>query len=78
MAEENKAIKESATQSESQNDVDKVVMEGTIVSGYEETRNKEVYNIILDGNLGTVKIDIPKLKGIKLKDKIKLTLEKID
>ena len=56
---------------------DEISFEGTILSGCGEPHNRGVYLISLDNSLGTVKFDIPRLKNIKTRDKMKITITKI-
>lgn len=56
---------------------DEISFEGTILSGCGEPHNRGIYLISLDNSLGTVKFDIPRLKNIKIRDKLKITIIKI-
>ena len=56
---------------------DEVSFEGTVLSEYVEPHNRGVYLISLDNSLGNVKFDIPRLKNIKTRDKLKITITKI-
>lgn len=56
---------------------DEISFEGVILSGYGELHNRGAYLISLDNSLGTVKFDIPRLKNIKNKDRLKITITKI-
>lgn len=56
---------------------DEISFEGTILSGCGEPRNRGAYLILLDNSLGSVKFDIPRLKNIKTRDRLKITITKI-
>ena len=56
---------------------DEVSFEGVILSGCGEPHNRGAYLISLDNFLGTVNLDIPRLKNIKNKDRLKITITKI-
>ena len=56
---------------------DEISFEGTILSGYGEPHNRGAYLVSLDNFLGTVNLDIPRLKNIKNKDRLKITITKI-
>ena len=56
---------------------DEVSFEGTVLSEYVEPHNRGVYLISLDNSLGNVKFDVPILKSIKTRDRLKITITKI-
>ena len=56
---------------------DEISFEGTILSGCGEPRNRGAYLILLDNSLGSIKFDIPRLKNIKTRDRLKITITKI-
>ena len=56
---------------------DEISFEGTILSGCGEPRNRGAYLSVLDNSLGSVKFDIPRLKNIKTRDRLKITITKI-
>lgn len=56
---------------------DEISFEGTMLSGCGEPHNRGIYLISLDNSLGTVKFDIPRLKNIKTRDRLKITITKI-
>ena len=56
---------------------DDISFEGTVLSGYREPHNRGVYLISVDSSLGTIKFDIPRLKNIKNRDRLKIIITKI-
>lgn len=56
---------------------DEISFEGVVLSGCGEPHNRGAYLISLDNFLGTVNLDIPILKNIKNKDRLKITITKI-
>ena len=56
---------------------DEISFEGTMLSECGELHNIGAYLISLDNSLETVNLDIPRLKNVKNKDRLKITITKI-